>query len=121
VMSEPLLVIEKYEGPLQGQCVLRLKGPLTEATSSLFQRVVRRENAETMILDLTEVPYVDSVGLGLLVGAYVTCQKTGRRLAFSGANARVFQLFQITKLEPFFLLFPTLEEAVEGFSNAGRA
>jgi anti-sigma B factor antagonist len=121
VMSEAALVIERYEGPLHGQRVLRLKGPLTQATSSLFQRAVRGEGAETMILDLTEVPYVDSVGLGLLVGAYVTCQKTGRRLAFSGANARVFQLFQITKLEPFFLLFPTLEEAVEAFTNGGRA
>jgi len=121
MMSEPPLVIERFEGAVQGQRVLRLKGPLTVATSSPLQNAVRGEEAETMILDLAQVPYIDSVGLGSLVGAYVSCQKTGRSIALSAVNPRVLQLFQITKLEPFFLLFPTLKDAVEALTNAGRA
>jgi anti-anti-sigma regulatory factor len=42
-------------------------------------------------------------------------------MALSGVTPRVRQLFEITKLEPFFLAFPTLKDAVEGLTNAGRA
>jgi anti-anti-sigma factor len=115
------LVIERFEGANQAQRVLRLNGPLTATTAVPFQNALRGENAGTMILDLSQVPYMDSVGLGSLVGMYVSCQKAGRRIALSGLNPRVWQLFQITKLEPFFLVFPSLADAVEALTNAGRA
>ena len=101
--------------------VLRLAGPLTTATLSLFQNTVRRENAATMILDLTNVPYIDSTGLGSLVGAYVSCQKTGRRVVLCGVNQRIMKMFVITKVEPLFLIFPTLWEAIEILTRAGHA
>ena len=64
---------------------------------------------------------MDSCGLGSLVGTCVSCQKSGRRIALSGITPRVWQLFQITKLEPFFLVFPTLMDAVDALTNAGSA
>lgn len=115
------LVVEKFEVANQAHRVLRLNGPLTATTSVPFQNALRGENAGTMILDLSHVPYMDSVGLGSLVGMYVSCQKSGRRIALSGVNSRVGQLFQITKLEPFFLIFPTLTDAVEGLTNPANA
>jgi anti-sigma B factor antagonist len=120
MLSEPL-IIERFEGTNQSQGVLRLKGPLTAATSSRFQNAIRGENTSTMILDMSHVPYVDSVGLGSLVGVHVSCQKSGRLLALSGVNPRVTQLFQITKLEPIFLVFPTLMDAVSALDHAGNA
>jgi anti-anti-sigma factor len=115
------LVVERFEVTNQAQHVLRLNGPLTASTSVPFQNAIRGENAATMILDLSHVPYMDSVGLGSLVGTYVSCQKSGRRIALSGVTPRVWQLFQITKLEPFFLVFPTLADAVEALSNTASA
>jgi anti-sigma B factor antagonist len=115
------LVIERFEGANQAQRVLRINGPLTANTSVPFQNALRGENAGTMILDLSNVPYMDSVGLGSLVATYVSCQKSGRRIALSGVNPRVWQLFQITKLEPFFLVFPSLTDAVDALTNASRA
>jgi anti-anti-sigma regulatory factor len=38
-------------------------------TAPQFERAVRHESADTMILDLSDVPYIDSVGLGSLVAA----------------------------------------------------
>jgi anti-sigma B factor antagonist len=113
--SEPLTIEHSDDG------VLRLRGPLTTENLSLFQNAMRREDKGTMILDLTDVPYVDSAGLGSLVSAYVSHHKAGRRVVLSGVNKRVLKLFEITKIEPLFLIFPTTWDAVEALTNAGRA
>jgi|SRR5580698_11219348 anti-sigma B factor antagonist len=101
--------------------VLSFRGPLTMENVTPFMNAVRRESAPTMILDLTGVPYVDSSGLGSLVSAYTSCTKSGRRVALTGVNRRVMKVFEITKVEPVFLMFPTLTDAIEAFTNAGTA
>jgi anti-sigma B factor antagonist len=88
---------------------------------SPFLNAVRREDAPTMILDLSGVPYLDSSGLGSLVNACTSCQKSGRRFALTGVNHRVLKVFEITKVEAIFLMFPTLSDAIEAFTNAGTA
>jgi anti-sigma B factor antagonist len=118
--SDPL-VIERYTGAAEGQGVLLLKGPLTMENLPLFNSALRVENSPTMILDLTNVPYIDSAGLGSLVTAYVSGHKAGRRVALAGVNQRVLKLFEITKVEPLFLMFPTLGDALEAFTSAGQA
>jgi anti-anti-sigma regulatory factor len=57
------LTVERYAGVTDEQRVLLLRGPLNIETTPHFERAVRNENAETMILDLSDVPYIDSVGL----------------------------------------------------------
>jgi anti-sigma B factor antagonist len=118
--SEPL-VVERMFPEVGGQGVLVLKGPLTANNTSSFQNAVRRENARTLILDLTEVPYIDSSGLGSLVGAYVSSHKAGQQVVLTGVNDRVAKLFEISRLEPLFLIFPNLETALEALSNPGQA
>jgi anti-sigma B factor antagonist len=113
--SEPLEIERVDRG------VLSLRGPLTVDNVSPFLNAVRRESARTMILDLSGVPYLDSSGLGSLVSAYTSCQKAGRRIALTGVNKRVLRVFEITKTEPIFLMFPTLADAIEAFTNAGTA
>jgi anti-sigma B factor antagonist len=113
--SEPLEVDRLDRG------VLSLRGPLTMENVTPFLNAVRRETAPTMILDLTGVPYVDSSGLGSLVSASTSCTKAGRRLALTGVNKRVLKVFEITKVEQIFLMFPTLSDAIEAFTNAGTA
>jgi len=93
--------------------VLCLHGPLTVENVQPFQNALRREAAaESVIVDLTEVPYIDSSGLGSLVSAYVSGHKSGRRIALTGVNERVFRLFEVTKTESLFLMFPTIEDAI---------
>jgi anti-sigma B factor antagonist len=89
---------------------------------SLFQNAIRREeNIPTVILDFSDVPYMDSAGLGSLVSAYVTRQKATRQIALSGVNERVLRLFETTRVEPLFLIFPTLEDAITGLTTAAEA
>ena len=63
------LTVERYEGVADDQRILLLRGPITIETAPRFEQAVRHESADTMILDLSDVPYIDSVGLGSLVAA----------------------------------------------------
>jgi anti-sigma B factor antagonist len=120
-MSSEDFIVERFGEGGGGQGVLRVKGPLTFENLSSFQNAIRREDSGTVILDLTEVPYVDSAGLGSLVSTYVTGQKAGRRMVLTGVNDRVLKLFEITRVEPLFLIFPTVWDAIEALTGAGRA
>lgn len=115
-MASDPLEIERVD-----QGILSLRGPLTMENVSPFLNAVRRENAPTMIFDLSGVPYLDSSGLGSLVTAYTSAQKTGRRVALTGVNKRVMKVFEMTKVEPIFLIFETVPEALEALTNAGTA
>lgn len=101
-MPQEPLVIEDLPGPKDGQRILRLTGPLTMSTLFDFQSKVRTDTSRVLMLDLTNVPYVDSAGIGALVGAYVTHQKDGRSLFLIGVNERVQNALKVTRVEHFF-------------------
>jgi len=117
---EPLEIerLSAQEGPR----VLCLRGPLTLENLPQFQNAIRREeNVPMVIVDLSDVPYIDSSGLGSLVSAYVTRRKATRHIALSGVNERVLKLFETTKVEPLFLIFPTLDDAIAALTTAAEA
>ena len=101
--------------------VLRLRGPLTTENLSPFQNAVRRDDSAVLFLDFTDVPYVDSAGLGSLVSAYISRNKIGRRVVLTGVNARVLKLFEITRMEQLFLIFPDVHTAIEALTTSGNA
>ena len=74
-----------------------------------------------MILDFTDVPYIDSAGLGSLVSTFVSRHKAGRRVALVGVNKRVAKVFEVTRVDSLFLQFKTLDEAIEALTSAGHA
>src|SRR5436305_7775313 len=101
-MPQEPLVIEDLSGPKEGQRILRLIGPLTMSNLFDFQSRVRADTSRSLMLDLSQVAYVDSAGIGSLVGAYVTRQKEGRSLYLIGANDRVQNALKVTHVEKFF-------------------
>jgi len=118
-MTEPLVVDRSDSYPEE---VLTLSGPLIASNGAVFQNAMRREDpADTVILDLSDVPYVDSAGLGLLVSAYVSRQKSGRKMILSGINPRVQRLFEVTRVADLFLIFSTPEEAITALGGAAEA
>ena len=113
---EGKLVVERKESSRSNQNVLSLRGPVTLETVSVFQDAVRAASAPALILDLNEVPYVDSSALGAFVQAYVSCQKSNRKLALVGLNHRVRGLLQISSLDLLFVTFPTVAEAEQALA-----
>ncbi len=87
-MQPAALRVEARPGAREGQHVLRVTGPVTIGTLLLFREAVRSVAVPSMIIDLTEVPYIDSGAVGALVQAYASCQKVGRRMALVGLSHR---------------------------------
>ena len=108
--QEPLL-IEDINGTPNDYRVLRLSGPITISNFFQFQSLVRGNTSRKLILDLADVPYIDSAGIGALVGAYVNHQKDGRSLALVGVSQRVRDALQVTRVEQFFRFYDTLPAA----------
>jgi len=108
--TNPLRIVER-PGTQPGQRVLTLTGPLILATACDFQATVRGDQSQCLILDFSEVPYVDSAGIGVLVGASVTRQNCGQSLALAGVSDRVRKALKITCVEQFFRFFDSVGAA----------
>jgi anti-anti-sigma factor len=115
--------IERVEGRTAGTVIFRLRGPFTQRDmfASLapvevdnmlnFQSEPSEKLPKLNILDLTEVPYMDSAGLGRIVRHYVHCRGKGVRMVAAGVGARVLELFKITKVDAVIPMVGTVEEA----------
>ena len=110
-MPQEPLHIEDVSGTPSGQRMLRLRGPIVLTNFFEFQSMVRGNTSRHLILDLTAVPYIDSAGIGALVGAYVNHQKDGRSLALLGVTRRVRDAMEVTRVEQFFHFHDTMESA----------
>jgi anti-sigma B factor antagonist len=100
-MRDESLTIQDL-GVKDGTPWLKLSGPLTVSTLFEFQTLVRANDSNGLALDFTAVPYIDSAGVGVLVGAYVRYQKHGHRIVLVGVNNRVREALKITRVEGFF-------------------
>lgn len=104
------LATEDLPGPRAGQRLLRLTGPILISNLFEFQSTVRADRSKTLVLDLAAVPYIDSAGIGALVGAFVAHQKDGRDLILLAVNERVRNALQVTRVESFFRFIDTLTD-----------
>ncbi len=64
-----------------------------------------------LVLDLTDVTFLDSTGLGMLVSVHRKLPD-GTDLLLAGATGRVARVFELTRLDRVFPMFATLDEAV---------
>lgn len=65
-----------------------------------------------MVLNLSGVTYIDSGGLGTLVGVYSTARAAGADIKLTGLGPRLHDVLQITKLATVFEVFDTEQEAL---------
>ena len=110
-MPQETLRIDDQPGAQPGQRVLSLQGALVMANMFQFQAMVRADPSRSLIIDFSNVPYVDSAGIGALVGAYVNRQHSGRKLALVGVSERVHHALQVTRVEQFFQFFDSVSAA----------
>ena len=104
--------VHSRNGANPGQRVIEMAGPLILTTLFPLREELRSAGAETAtILDFTNVPYMDSAGLGLLVQAQVSIQKAGRRFVLAGMNDRVRAVLTVTHVDGLFTSFATPGEA----------
>src|SRR5208283_309429 len=109
-MQEKTLELEKVEDP-SGGVVIRLHGPLLLGNFFPLQTMVRSDSSSLLILDVADMPYIDSAGIGCLVGAHVSRQSSGRKLVIVGASDRLLTSLKVTKVDNLFTFAPTVEQA----------
>jgi anti-anti-sigma factor len=98
-------------GKSEGTTILKLAGPLTLTTIFGFQNEFRGQTPQLMVVDLSESPYMDSAGLGLLMNYYVSAEHNGRKLLLAGVNHRIVAMLEMTKVHPLLKTFDTVDAA----------
>jgi anti-sigma B factor antagonist len=105
--------------------VLDLKGRVTlgEGDELLKDKInsLLQQGFKKIILNLAEVPYIDSAGLGEIVRTYTTVSRQGGSLKLLNLTKRIADLLSITKLLTVFETFDAEAEAVQSFSASAKA
>jgi anti-sigma B factor antagonist len=89
--------------------------------SSLLRETVKKvlaEGVKRIVLNLSEISYIDSGGLGTLVALYTSAQSSGAMIKLAGLTKRVVDLLQVTKLLTVFDVHNSEYEALEAFRTA---
>jgi anti-sigma B factor antagonist len=104
--------------------VLDLKGKITlgEGDELLKDKVnsLVNQGHKKIVLNLADVPYIDSAGLGEVVRTYTTVSRQGGSLKLLNLTKRITDLLSITKLLTVFETFDSENEAVRSFSASSK-
>ncbi len=102
--------------------ILDIHGKLTlgEGDELLRDKInsLVHQNRKLILLNLAEVPYIDSAGLGEIVRTYTTVSRQGGSLKLLNLTKRIQDLLAITKLLTVFETFESENDAVKSFSGA---
>ncbi len=114
-------IVERNNGEI---VVLDLKGRMTlgEGDELLKDKInsLINQGHRKIVLNLADVPYVDSAGLGEIVRTYTTVSRQGGSLKLLNLTKRITDLLSITKLLTVFETFDSESEAVRSFSASAE-
>lgn len=102
----------------EGVKILDLSGKLTVGgASDLREKVSAETSAGSLqqLLNLKDVEYIDSTGLGTMVICFMSVQKAGGALKLCNLNRRNLELVLLTKLSTVFQIFNEEQEAINSF------
>ena len=81
---------------------------------------VAAESHRWVILDMSNVAYLDSAGLGTIVTGLNLFRKLGGDLALFGVQPRVSQLLDLTNISTILKIYPTEQEALHSITSAAQ-
>jgi anti-sigma B factor antagonist len=111
----PLDIVESVREDIT---VLTLKGRLTLGESNLIREKINQLSGAgkyKIVIDLSNVEYIDSTGLGILVICFTSLKKNGGALKLVNPNKRNVELLLLTKLHTVFEVFNEVQDAVNSF------
>jgi anti-sigma B factor antagonist len=100
--------------------ILDLKGKITlnEGDEVLKDKInsLIMQGKKKILLNLADVPYIDSAGLGEIVRTYTTVSRQGGQLKLVNLTKRITDLLMITKLLTVFETFEVEQDAIKSYS-----
>lgn len=100
-------VIITFEGNVMG-------GPEAAELNDQLHELIDRNNVN-IVAELGKVEFMNSSGLGMLIGGLTTMRKAGGDLRLANMSAKIEKLLNITKLNTVFKHFETTDEAVASY------
>ena len=102
-----------------GAVVIELKGnvmggPEAAELNDLLHKLLE-EGKKNIIIDLSDVKFMNSSGLGMLISGYTTIKNGGGNLKLANATDKIQSLLVITKLITIFENYDSVDEAVNSF------
>ncbi len=104
-----------------GAVVIELKGNVmggddTKDFNDLLHKLLDEEK-KNIVVDLSDVKFMNSSGLGMLIGGLTTMKKAEGQLKLARTTEKIESLLVITKLIQIFDSYDSVEEAIKSFSN----
>ncbi|HEX2865815.1 MAG TPA: STAS domain-containing protein [Ignavibacteriales bacterium] len=104
-----------------GAVVIELKGnvmggPEAAELSEVLHKLVEEKKLH-VIIDLSDVKFMNSSGLGMLISGYTTMKNAGGNMVLANATEKIYSLLMITKLVTIFENYDSVEEAVKSYSK----
>src|SRR5581483_4166306 len=103
---------------VEGVSVVHCSGRIVFGDEAAFLRTKLKEiltGSKKVVLDLSDISYIDSGGLGILVGSYSTARSAGADIKLAGLGQRVRDVLQITKLVIVFEVYDSEQKALAAF------
>lgn len=100
--------------------VLKVAGEIDLYTSPDFKSAIISiidSGAKDIIIDLTDVSYMDSGGFGVLLGAVRKVKPLGGSINLVGCGENIRRILSITRLDTIFKLFESVDEAVKAIKG----
>jgi len=95
--------------PLKGEIDLHVSPTITAALNEVIDK-----KPERLVVDLSEVSYIDSAGLAALIQAMQRVEGYGGKFMLSGLQETVRSIFEISRLDQVFQIFPDTDAALAG-------
>jgi anti-sigma B factor antagonist len=113
------MALQIVEKEISGVTVVQLSGRVTlgDESNQLRTKIkaILAEGKKRLVMDLGNVSYIDSDGLGTLVAGYTSSQNQGAGMKLANLTKRFREQLNITKLVTVFEVYGSVEEAIKSF------
>jgi len=117
-----IMALNIVEKEVNGVTVLQVIGRVTlgEESNQLRNKLkdILSQGKTRLVLDLAEVNYIDSAGLGTLVAGYTSAQNQGANLKLANLTKRIDEQLHITKLVTVFEVYNSVQDAAKSYGSA---
>jgi anti-sigma B factor antagonist len=119
------MAIEVTSMQTRGIEVVAISGKIVGSAQSSreFHDLIRglvAEGKRKFVIDLTETPWTNSLGVGMLMGAYSTVKTHGGEVVLANATGRIMDLLKVTQLTRVFEVLDSLDAAIDRVTAIGN-
>jgi anti-sigma B factor antagonist len=116
-MDDTLTIVSQTD-PTGKVSTLKLTGALLSSNVQSFKAKLHEVTTPGLVIDLSEVDHVDSLGIGALVNAQITRKKAGKTLVLAAVGERVMTVLKGTQVDQLFRFAASQSEAQAVAANA---